>query len=411
MIGASGESSTGTLSATGAGSSRTTRLSSRAHAKTREVFETLQLALLPGIGPRTMTLLIDRFGTAGAVLRAGSGELAEVSGVGKKLIHVIQTAHHFVDPLQVMKWCHEHEAYVLLQSLDAYPPLLREIADPPPLMFMQGDLRLADQLAVAIGGTRHATVYGLKQAEHFGFMLAKSGVTVVSGLARGIDAAAHRGALHGGGRTIGVLGGGLGQIYPREHRGLARQVARRGAVISEYAPEAKPRGGMFPQRNRLISGLSLAVLVVEAPERSGALITARLATEQNREVLAIPGPINSRVSRGCNLLIRDGAKLVQSIDDVLEELGPLHQPVFTTDGRAIHSGEDLTSNAELTRDDELTLNAVERSVFAAIESTPVPVDRIIAAVDLAAPRILAALTVLEVRRLIRRQGGRVQRIV
>jgi DNA processing protein len=352
-----------------------------------------------------MTLLIERFGTADAVLRAGAGELAEVSGVGKKLIHVIQTAHHFADPLQVMKWCHEHEASVLLRSVDAYPSLLQEIADPPPLMFMQGDLRTADQLAVAIVGTRHATVYGLKQAEHFGFMLAKSGVTVVSGLARGIDAAAHRGALHGGGRTIAVLGGGLGQIYPREHHDLARQVAAQGAVISEYAPEAKPRGGMFPQRNRLISGLSLAVLVVEAPQRSGALITARLAMEQNREVLAIPGPINSRVSRGCNLLIRDGAKLVQSIDDVLEEIGPLQQPVFTTDGRTIHSG------AELTRDDELTLNDVERSVFAAIESTPVPVDHVITAVDLAAPRILAALTVLEVRRLIRRQGGRVQRIV
>ncbi|MDG2223366.1 MAG: DNA-processing protein DprA [Rubripirellula sp.] len=354
--------------------------------------------MLPGIGPRIMTLLMERFGTAGKVLRAGSDQLAEVSGVGKKLIHVIQTAHHFVDPLQLMKWCHEHDTSILLRSADSYPPLLREIADPPPLMFMQGDLLPADQLAVAIVGTRHATVYGLKQAEHFAFMLAKSGVTVVSGLARGIDAAAHQGALHGGGRTIAVLGGGLGQIYPREHCDLAQRITAQGAVMSEYAPEAKPRGGMFPQRNRLISGLSMAVLVVEAPQRSGALITARLATEQNREVLAIPGPINSRVSRGCNLLIRDGAKLVQSIDDVLEEIGPLQHPVFAADGRSVRSGV------------ELTLNDVERLVLDAIESTPVPVDHVITTVDLAAARILAALTVLEVKRLVRREGGRVQRI-
>ena len=191
----------------------------------------------------------------------------------------------------------------------------------------------------------------MKQAQHFGYALAKAGVTVVSGLARGIDGAAHEGALDGGGRTLAVLGSGLGQMYPSEHQGLANAIANCGAVISEYAPDAKPRGGMFPQRNRLIAGLALATLVIEAPDRSGALITARLAGEQNRDVLALPGPVTSRASRGCNQLIRDGAKLVQTVDDILEELGPVREPVKTQDGHEIRNGS------------ELTLNEVERKVL------------------------------------------------
>jgi DNA processing protein len=379
MTGAAGESCVGAM----------------AHG--RDILENVQLAMLPGIGPRTLSLLLARFGHAGEVLRASSDALGEVPGVGKKLTHTIRTADHFVDPHQVMDWCQEHDASILLRSDPRYPALLQQIVDPPALLFVQGDLLPQDQLAVAIVGTRHGTVYGLKQAEHFAFMLARSGVTVVSGLARGIDAAAHQGALHGGGRTIAVLGGGLEQIYPSEHRALAERIAQQGAVISEYAPPSKPRGGMFPQRNRLISGLSLAVLVVEAPQRSGALITARLATEQNREVLAIPGPINSRTSRGCNLLIRDGAKLVQTIDDVLEEIGPLQQPIETADGHRVHSGA------------ELTLNDVERSVLEATSSAAIPVDQVIRDTGLAASRVLSALTVLEVKKLVRRQGGRVRR--
>lgn len=363
------------------------------------VIDTLRLALLPGIGPRTMTLLLDRFGDAAAVLSADRDELAAVAGVGPKLVHAIRTADHFVDADGVLSWCEQNDVRIVPQSDDDYPSLLHQIDDPPSVLFQQGEILPADELAVGIVGTRHASHYGLKQAEHFAFMLAKAGVTVISGLARGIDAAAHQGAIHGNGRTIAVLGGGLGQIYPSEHRPLAGQITTCGAVISEYAPQAKPRGGMFPQRNRIISGMSMAVLVVEAPQRSGSLITARLAMEQGREVLAIPGPINSRTSRGCNLLIRDGAKLVQNIDDVLEEIGPLTRPINANDGHQVHRGA------------ELTLNEVERSVLDAIDAAGSLIDTVIAETELPASRVLSAITVLEVKHLLKRKdGGRVFRV-
>ncbi|MCL4145207.1 UNVERIFIED_CONTAM: hypothetical protein GTU68_043246, partial [Idotea baltica] len=277
--------------------------------------------MLPKIGPRTLVALLDHFGSAQAVLAAPGPALAQVPGVGPKLIHTIRTAHHHVDLEGLLKWCDENDSDILVQGTSQYPARLNDLPDAPPMLFVRGDITTDDQLAVAIVGTRHATHYGLKQAERFGYALAKAGVTVVSGLARGIDAAAHNGALNAGGRTLAVLGSGLGQIYPSEHEGLAKAVAADGAVISEYAPDAKPRGGMFPQRNRLIAGLSLATLVVEAPDRSGALITARMAGEQGREVLALPGNVTSRASRGCNQLIRDGATLVQTVDDILESLG------------------------------------------------------------------------------------------
>lgn len=355
--------------------------------------DALKLAMLPGIGPRSLASLLERFGDCRAVLSASGPELASVRGIGPKLVHTIRTASHHVDAESIVRWCREHETSIVCRESDAYPRMLNDLPDAPPVLFARGEVVADDEIAVAIVGTRHATVYGLKQAERFAYALAKAGVTVVSGLARGIDAAAHEGALDGGGRTIAVLGGGLGQMYPIEHEGLAKAIAADGAVISEYAPLAKPRGGMFPQRNRLISGLSLATLVVEAPDRSGALITARLASEQNREVLAVPGPITSRASRGCNQLIRDGAKLVQTVDDILEELGPVREPVQTQEGREVRNGT------------ELTLNEVERKVLDAIDSTSTLVDEVIRKSELPAQRVIAVISVLEMRRLVRRLSG------
>lgn len=351
------------------------------------------LSMLPGLGPRTLTGLLERFGDSGSVLSATGPELAMVHGVGPKLIHAIRTATHHVDVESIFCWCDEHDAEIVCRGTDRYPKMLDDLVDAPPVMFVRGEILAEDEIAVAMVGTRHATAYGLKQAQHFGYALAKAGVTIISGLARGIDAAAHEGALDGGGRTIAVLGSGLGQMYPSEHSGLANAIAADGAVISEYAPDAKPRGGMFPQRNRLISGLSLATMVVEAPDRSGALITARLAGEQNREVLALPGPITSRASRGCNQLIRDGAKLVQTVDDILEELGPVRQPVKTQEGHEIRNGS------------ELTLNEVERRVLEAIDPTSTLVDEVIQNSGLPAQRVIAVISVLEMRRLIRRLSG------
>ena len=203
------------------------------------------------------------------------------------------------------------------------PGCSRRSVDPPGVLFVRGSFLPRDALSIAIVGSRHATHYGLAQAERLASGLARAGLTITSGLARGVDAAAHKGALAAGGRTVAVLGSGVLNIYPPEHRDLAEQVVSNGAVVSEAAPHSEPFSGAFPQRNRIISGMSLGVIVVEASLRSGALITARHAMEQGREVFAVPGRVDSRMSQGCHRLIRDGAKLVESIDDVLEELGPL----------------------------------------------------------------------------------------
>ena len=289
--------------------------------------------------------------------------------------------------------CRQRGIEIIIEADSRYPRNLLEIHDPPGALFVRGELTPDDSLAVGVVGTRHGTQYGLRTAERLAGSLARAGLTVVSGLARGIDAAAHRGALAAGGRTIGVLASGVTNIYPPEHVRLADEVVAHGALISESPPDGEPLAGMFPQRNRLISGLSLGIVVVEAAERSGALITARHAMEQGREVFAVPGNIDSRASRGCHRLLRDGAKLVETVDDVLEELGPLVEAVPRDDGQTIHHPA------------ELLLNEQEQQVLAAIDGEATPVDRIIAETGLPAPQVLATLSVLEVRRLVRRLSG------
>ncbi len=350
----------------------------------------LRLSMLPGIGPRTLTALLDRFGTASAVLAADALALSSVSGVGPKTSRVIQTADHHIDTDSIIKWCDEHNVRLWSFEEDDFPKSLWDLPDTPPILFVRGEIIEQDELAVAIVGTRHASTYGLKQAERFGYAMAKAGITVISGMARGIDAAAHEGALNGGGRTIAVLGSGLGRIYPSEHEGLAKAIAADGAVISEYGPNAKPYAGMFPQRNRLIAGLSLATLVIEAPDRSGSLITSRIAMELGRAVMALPGPVTSRTSRGCNQLIRDGATLVQTIEDVLEGIGPMCNPISTGEGQSIRNGA------------ELTLNELEKQVLDAIEETSTSIDQVIHKTELPAHRVIATISVLEMRSLIRR---------
>lgn len=355
--------------------------------------DAIQLAMLPGLGPRLLSSLLDCFGDAGKVLGANDDQLARVPGIGKKLVHTIRTAPDFVNVDEILDWCEHNNAHIVPIDSLHYPAPLKELDDAPPLLFVRGDLVDTDTLSVAIVGTRHATAYGLRQAERIAFGLAQSGVTVVSGLARGIDAAAHKGALDAGGRTIAVLGSGLGQMYPREHDKLADRCAASGAVISEQSPHTKPKGGLFPQRNRLIAGLTLATLVIEAPDRSGSLITARLAYEQNRDVLALPGQVTSRMSRGCNQLIRDGATLIQSVDDILEAIGPMQTPVQTQQGNSVRHPV------------ELQLNEIEQAVLQAIEPESTPIDRVITASGLPAHRVIATISVLEMKRLIRRLSG------
>ena len=358
-----------------------------------ELESSLRLSLVPGVGPRLGQALLDRFDTADAVLSATAAELRGVSGVGEKVCRAIITARDHIDAAAELDFCRRRGIAVLTQADPDYPRLLREIHDPPGVLFSKGELAPQDGLAIGIVGTRHATRYGLQQAGRLAGELARTGLTIISGLARGIDAAAHRGALEAGGRTIAVLGGGLARIYPPEHIELAHEITAAGALLSEAPPRFEPRGATFPQRNRLISGLSLGVIIVEAPSRSGALITARHAYEQGREVFAVPGPIDSRNSRGCHRLIRDGAKLVESIDDVLEELGPLVEPTPDEDGRPLRHPA------------ELKLNDLERRVLDHIETRATRIDHVVVATGLSAQQVLSTINVLEIRRLIDRVSG------
>ena len=346
-----------------------------------------------------MTGLLDRFGSAAAVFKASSESLASVSGIGPKLVSEIKLRARDGDVDGIVHWCQHHDTAILMRDEDGYPQMLDDLCDAPPILFCRGEILPQDSMAVAIVGTRHASTYGLRQAEQLAYSLAKAGVTVVSGLARGIDTAAHEGALNAGGRTIAVLGGGLGEMYPSENGGLAKAISADGAVISEHPPMVKPRGPLFPQRNRIVAGLGLATLVIEAPQRSGSLITARLAGEMNRDVLALPGPVTSRASRGCNELIRDGATLIQNVDDILEVLGPMRTPVETADGHTVHSPG------------ELKLNEIERKVLGAIESESTAIDQVIMASELPAHRVMSVISILEMRRLIHRVSGQYVRRV
>ncbi len=352
-----------------------------------------QLAMAPGIGPRLRQTLLAAFGSPAAILAAAPSDLARVPGIGPRLLQSLVTATQNPNVQRELKTCQAHQITWLLDSDANYPRALREIPDPPGVLFYVGEILPTDAMAVAIVGTRHASHYGKTQAHRLAAGLARAGITIVSGLARGIDAAAHRGALEAGGRTIAVTAGGVLDIYPPEHKELAGDISSHGAVVSENPTTARAKRGMFPQRNRIITGLSQGVIVVEAAERSGALISAAQAVDQNREVFAVPGRIDSRNSRGCHGLLRDGAKLVTSVDDVIEELGPLIESTRTSDGR------------EIRHPAELQLNDQEQRVLAAIDTEPTTMDQVVVQSGLPVHRVLSTVSVLETRKLIRRVSG------
>jgi DNA processing protein len=372
----------------------------RPHFEDRDLHDQVRLACLPGVGSRLRRLLLERFGSPQGVFAATEAEIAGVARIGPAKARQIATAAADEAAIDaVLNLCRDRDVGIVQEGAAGYPGLLARIDDPPGLLFTRGQFLPGDALAVAIVGARHATPYGLKVAERLAGGLARAGYTVVSGLARGIDAAAHRGALAAGGRTIAVLGSGVLNVYPPEHADLAREVIDSGALVSELPPLMEPTAGTFPQRNRIVSGLSLGVVVVQAAERSGALITARLAGDQGREVFAVPGEIDCRMSRGSHRLIRDGAKLVEHVDDIIEEFGPLFETATTADGRAVHAAAEL----QLADIERQVLDAYDAAAGSA--SGPVSIDAIIDATALASSQVLATLCVLEVRRLIRRLPG------
>jgi DNA processing protein len=349
----------------------------------------LALALVPGIGRGRMDQLLRAFTSPAAVLEAPYRGLLQVPGITRACATAIRNADRALAERAVA-----HAAAIGAQVLTpgdpGFPPALREIPDAPTLLFAAGRLELLETPCVAIVGSRSHTRYGGEVCRHFASGLARCGLTVVSGMARGLDAAAHAAALDAGGGTIGVLGNGLGVIYPTANRALYQRVLAHGCLLTEFPPGERPNAGSFPRRNRLISGLARVTLVVEARERSGALITADCALTQGRDVLAVPGPITSPVSVGCNRLIQHGAKPALGLRDVLEEYGIALPDV---------------PSAALPTD----LSADERRVLDVLAWGPEQVDEVASRLAQPAAETLAVLTSLEIRGLVEQEPGKVFR--
>ncbi len=347
------------------------------------------LGLVPQLGGVTLHGLLDAFGSAVKAWAATPQALVAVPGISASMA---QAMRRF--PRE--RALREDQARVKQAGLHAfvwgdpdYPPRLQEISSAPPILYLLGSLEREDERAVAIVGARRATDYGETVAHELAGALSSRGLTIISGLARGIDAAAHRGALKGKGRTLAVLGSGLNQIYPPEHEGLAREVAAQGGLLSEFPLGTHPLRLHFPRRNRIISGLSLGVIVVEAGLGSGALITAQHALEQGREVFAVPGRVHARYSEGCNRLIKAGAKLVESWEDVLGELMP-QLPRRTT---------------RRTTPPPPVLTEAEQRVFDHLAEGPLHIDDIIVRAELPGGRVASTLVGLEMKGLVRQMGG------
>jgi DNA processing protein len=368
--------------------------------------EWIALNMTPGIGPRAAAKLLERFGSAEAVFGAPRVEL-EALRLRPEAIESIMARDLFEKAAEEIERVRELGADVLLLDDGVYPALLREVFDPPITLYVKGAwAECLEKPCVAIVGSRRCSTYGQNAAGMLARDLAGRGVTIVSGLARGIDAAAHRGALEAGGRTVGVMGTGIDQIYPRDHRKLAAEILENGgALISEFPLATPPAPQNFPYRNRVISGLSLGVIIVEAAENSGSLITARMAMEQNREVFAVPGNITSRNSFGTNYLIKGaGAKLVQAWQDVAAELPPeIAAQLLPPETKKPAEGA-LVEQLRLVPAD---LSISEHAVFKLLSTDdPAHIDALAGATGLSVPELTNALLGLEMRELIRQLPGK-----
>ncbi|HZF18130.1 MAG TPA: DNA-processing protein DprA [Burkholderiales bacterium] len=301
----------------------------------------IELSLVPGLGSSRFRSLLSAFGLPAHVLQATRAQLSRV--VPEALAAGILARGREPDVEKALRWAERPGCAVLTLADGAYPKQLLEIPDPPPLIYVAGDPKLLSSPALAIVGSRNATPQGLKNARDFARVLSDAGLAIVSGLALGVDGEAHRGGLDGRASTIAMLGTGIDVVYPARNRPLAQEISSRGAMVSEFSLGTEPHAGNFPRRNRLISGLARGCLVVEAALDSGSLITARLAADQGREVFAIPGSIHSPLSKGCHALIKQGAKLVESAQDVLEELGVATTPAAAAKETAADKGllEDM----------------------------------------------------------------------
>jgi DNA processing protein len=376
------------------------------------------LAALPGLSNRSKLQLLEHFSSPEEVYYAEAEE-ALAAGLTKEQAQRIGDKSRDRAE-QILADCARKEIFVVTMEDAAYPVRLRNIYDPPILLYGRGAMPLFDEeAAVAVVGTRSATPYGLHAAEDLSYQMAREGALVVSGMARGIDAAAHRGALRSGGFTAAVLGGGVDVVYPEANRRLYEDILATGVILSEYAPGSEPEAWHFPARNRIISGLSVATLVVEAPEKSGALITASTALEQGRDVFAVPGPIDAPESRGCNQLIRSGAGLAGCAWDILGEYeGRYPHRLRRRTGKlpdlprgAAEEVVPETAAAEalpvMTREQMAGLTDDQLRVMRVLDAAaPMLTDEVAERTELPVRRVLSALTVLEIDGFVRQSGAR-----
>lgn len=360
-----------------------------------EIEALLALNMLPKVGPVRVRRLMEACGGAAAVLRAGISTLQKVNGIGPEtasLIHGWEDAADLSGELQRMRELH---VTLLTENDEAWPENLRHMHDAPLLLYVYGKVEPRDRSAIGVVGSRKATAYGLMCAKKFAFQLAHAGVTVLSGLARGIDTAAHEGAVAAKGRTIAVIGSGLGRLYPPENKALADRIADgHGAVVSEFPILTEPDKQTFPQRNRIVSGWSQGILIAEAPAWSGALITANNAADQGRTVYAIPGPIDRPSSAGCNKLIQNGARLVLDAADILDDMNALLPPSAM-----------MEASAPADRF-PATLTEAEQVIWAALAEGETQLDAIISRTGLPAATASSQLMRMELKRLVKQLPGR-----
>lgn len=364
----------------------------------------LALNLLPGIGPIRVRRLLERFENPQAILTAKRREILEVQGIGEEMAELIGDWENRIDLIEEKRRINEHGISLLTLEDDHYPAALRTIHDPPFLLYMKGSLTSADDAAIGVVGSRRTTHYGRDQAKRLSFQLAKAGFCIVSGLARGIDTAAHEAALAAGGRTIAVLGSGIGNIYPPENQALADRIAESGAVLSEFPVLYVPDKQSFPLRNRIVAGISRGLLVVEAPVRSGSLITANQALEQGRSVFAVPGPIDRPTSEGCHRLIQQGATLVCSVQDVIDELGlEINSLAFDF---LPETRETSTPEREKPKR-QLDLSDAETKILAELTLGDSTIDSLSEATGINAGKVGATLLQLELKSLIKQLPGKI----
>jgi DNA processing protein len=372
------------------------------HSKDIELW--LRLIRADEVGPVTFARLLKRFGSVDAALGASVSGLTKVEGIGFKTAERIAASRDKFNAREELELAAKLGVWLVHVEDPRYPPVLKQIYDPPPVLYIKGTLTRDDTLGVAIVGCRRCSLYGQEQASRFAHLLAAAGFTIISGMARGIDTAAHTGALAAQGRTIAVQGCGLSRIFPPENAKLFELISASGACISELPLRAEPLAEHFPPRNRIIAGLSLGTIVVEAGLRSGALITAQTALESNREVMAVPGKIDSPLSQGPHQLIKQGAKLVESVEDIMEALGYVGEQL--KDHTALATKEAVEKvEAPLFDTAKFNLKGHEKTIYDALGKEPVHIDQIISDTDLPAGAANAAVMSLRLKGLIKQLPG------